>query len=121
MQQKELTMGVYSKELSDKILEIMPKLNKEGSKERVLSALQCLGPSCFFQDCETEEEAKGAIRLLNWIEEHLDYEPTEDQIREVREGVDQLIAQGKVYRDPEGRIWPKGHTLADWAKIIVKE
>lgn len=35
--------------------------------------------------------------------------PIEEQLKEVREGVNELIAQGKVYRDPEGRIWPKGH------------
>jgi len=35
--------------------------------------------------------------------------PTTKEQDEVEKSVNELIAQGKVYRDPEGRIWPKGH------------
>lgn len=34
---------------------------------------------------------------------------TQKQVDEVRNIVDEEIAKGNLYRDPQGRIWPKGH------------
>lgn len=60
----------YSARLSDSILRITPKL--DGRANKALQALKDLGPSCFSQTAENEEQAIGAIRLLEWIETYLD-------------------------------------------------
>lgn len=63
----------YSEELNSTILRLIPKY--ENKAEMALQALKDLGPSAFFQTTENEEQAKGAIRLLEWIETYLDHEP----------------------------------------------
>lgn len=34
------------------------------------------------------------------------YKPSKEEVSEVRAAVDKLVAEGKVYRDSEGRVWP---------------
>jgi len=35
-----------------------------------------------------------------------EYEPTPEEVEEVRKMVDKLVEEGKVYRDKDGKIWP---------------
>lgn len=63
---------MFSKELADKILEMSNKLNSSSVHQAdlgsyVVCALHEMGPCCFFQDLPNEEQAKGAIAVLDWI------------------------------------------------------
>lgn len=66
---------MHSKNLSDKILQIQPKLKDPKNYVKLIQGMETLGPSCFFDSLPTEEQAQGAIALLDWLEKHLDYVP----------------------------------------------
>lgn len=36
----------------------------------------------------------------------MDRKPSKEEVEQIRREVDKLIAQGKVYRDSQGRIYP---------------
>lgn len=65
---------MHSKELSDKIAEINHNLmnrilteNIEDIGGSVITSFKEMGPNCFFDDMENEEQAKGAIKTLDWL------------------------------------------------------
>lgn len=65
---------MYSKELADMVLSICDKINLDPkASEKVTEAILVMGPSAFFDTLPNEEQAKGAIEVLKWIESYLDY------------------------------------------------
>lgn len=64
-------MTMHSKEMADTILRIAPKLDGD----KLLEAFHSMGPACLFDDPENEEQVKGAMIVLKWVEDSLNYVP----------------------------------------------
>lgn len=64
---------MHSKVISDAILRISPKLVRSDAGEKLIEGMQTMGPGCIFDDFSTEEEAQGGLKVLLWLEQHLDY------------------------------------------------
>lgn len=56
----------HSPALSAKIVELQRHLTIDNT-DVLMSSLRAMGPLCLFDDCENEEQAKGAILVIDWL------------------------------------------------------
>lgn len=67
------TLDKHSSELGAKILELGKLLNEKladspkATRAAIVQSLYDMGPACLFDDMENEDEAKGAMKALDWI------------------------------------------------------
>lgn len=70
---------MHSPIISDKLLVMrdnMANPNRD-QKEAVWNALQEMGPGCLADQFDSDEEARGAYKVLEWIDRWLTYDPAE--------------------------------------------
>lgn len=61
-------MSVASVRVADKIIALNEALiDCPNSSALLMTAIGDLGPGCFFEDIESDQQADGAIKLLDWM------------------------------------------------------
>lgn len=59
---------MHSKEVADKITSLNDAMSKtSGYGDRIVDAIESMGPGCLYDDPENEEQAKGMLIVLDWI------------------------------------------------------
>lgn len=66
-----MAQKIHSPEMAEVILDINTKLLVNFDAYVVQGALESMGSGCLFDDCENDEQVKGAMLVLNWIKRNI--------------------------------------------------
>ena len=62
-----MAQKIHSPEMAEAILDINTSLLHGYSKDKIIEAFESMGSACLFDDCENDEQVKGAMIVLNWL------------------------------------------------------
>lgn len=80
---QEIYDDTVEKHVNEFITPLLNKLIADGlpTDSPLISAIDCMGPSCFYDDLANEDQLKGVEMALEWIAPHFTYkgeEPSND-------------------------------------------